>query len=66
MLFIKSLVIHEAQQANCQSDYRGVANKLIDLFEIKGGREIVTGLLQEFRMEYIKRPAMMDELRNVL
>lgn len=62
----KLMIIHEAKQANNRSHYRSVANKLINFLKIKDGREVVTELLQKFRTEYIKRPAMMDELSRVL
>ncbi len=62
----KPMLIHEASRSNNRSHYGQVADKLIGLLKIKGGREVVIELLQKFRMEYLKRPAMMDELRRVL
>jgi len=39
---------------------------LRDLLKIKGGQNVVIELLQKFRTEYVKRPAMMDELSSVV
>jgi len=62
----KPMLIHEASRSNNRSHYGQVADKLIGLLKIKGGREVVIELLQKFRTEYAKRPAMMDELSRVL
>jgi len=62
----RPMIIHEASRANSRPHYRQVANRLRDLLKIKGGRDIVITLLKRFRAEYVKRPAMMDELSRVL
>jgi len=62
----KPMIINEANRSNNRSHYSQVANKLIELLKIKGGRNVVIELLQKFRTEYVKRPAMMDELSRVL
>ena len=45
---------------------RQVARSLNDLLKIKGGQDVVVRLLSKFRQEYIKRPAMIDELSKVI
>ena len=62
----KPMLIHEANRSNNRSQYSQVANKLIGLLKIQGGRNVVIELLKKFRTEYVKRPAMMDELSRVL
>ena len=62
----KPMLIHEASRSNNRSQYGQVADKLTGLLKIKGGREVEIELLKKFRSEYVKRPAMMDELSRVL
>lgn len=62
----RTMIIHQAAQANSRSHYKQVANKLKDLLKIKGGRDLVIELLEIFRAQYIRRPAMIDELSRVL
>jgi len=62
----KPIIIEEASRANGRSHYREVANKLSALLKIKGSRDMVEELLEKFRTIYIRRPAMIDELKNVL
>ena len=66
LAFYKPIIIEEASRANGRSHYRKVANRLSALLKIKGGRDIVEELLQKFRTTYIRRPAMIDELKKVL
>ena len=60
------ILIYEAARANNRSHYKQVANKLKSLLKIKGGRDVVVELLKKFQSEYIRRPAMIDELSRVL
>jgi len=62
----KPMIIYEATHANTRSKYRQVARSLSDLLKIDGGRDVVITLLTKFRQEYIKRPAMIDELSNLI
>ena len=60
------MLVNQASNAGSRSDYYKVASELKDLLEIKGGRKIFVKLLKEFKTQYVRRPAMMDELRWVL
>lgn len=62
----KPMIIHQANQAGSRSHYKQVANKLKDLLKIKGGRDLVIELLEIFQAQYVRRPAMIDELSRVL
>ena len=65
LVIYEKIIVNEAIQANCRRDYRKVAKRLKSLLKIEGGRLVVDRLLQKFRVEFKKRPAMMDELSEV-
>lgn len=60
------ILIRYASRANKRSHYRQVAQALKEFLEIKGGRNVVVKLLERFKKEYVRRPAMIDELNRVL
>ena len=62
----KPIIIQQAKIANKRSDYRKIVGSLKNLLKIKGGRNTVEKLVQNFQAVYIRRPAMMDELKKVL
>jgi len=45
--------------------YREIAGLLKRMKKYKGGNESVQTLIEEFRIEYRNRPAMMQELNKV-
>lgn len=45
--------------------YAEVARMLHGMKKLKGGKEVVKALADEFRMKYKRRPAMIDELKGV-
>lgn len=45
--------------------YAEVARMLHSMKKLKGGKEVVKALADEFRMKYKRRPAMIDELKGV-
>lgn len=45
--------------------YVEVAQMLNDMKKLKGGKEVVKALVEEFRIKYKRRPALIDELKRV-
>ncbi len=54
-----------AAQANARGDYHELASMLKHVQKLEGGKPLVTRLLTTFREVYKRRPAMMDELKNL-
>lgn len=54
-----------AVRANARGDYHELASMLKHVQKLDGGKQIVTKLLTTFREIYKRRPAMMDELKNL-
>ncbi len=54
-----------AARANARSDYHELASMLKHVQKLDGGKPLTTRLLATFREVYKRRPAMMDELRNL-
>jgi hypothetical protein len=54
-----------AARANDRSNYHELASMLKHVQKLEGGKPVVTKLLAIFRETYKRRPAMMDELKNL-
>ena len=54
-----------AFRTNSRGDYKELASMLKQVQKLEGGKPVVTKLVSTFRETYKRRPAMMDELRNL-
>ena len=63
--FYRSEVVVYAERNMGRKHYQKVASVLKEMQTYKGGKEMVEKLLADFRQKYAKRPAMIQELRNV-
>ena len=54
-----------ASSASSRSYYREIANELTRMKEYKGGEELVKKILDDWRVRYKNRRAMMDELKQL-
>ena len=45
-------------------NYKGLAGYLKEIQKIKGGKEVVSGMVKEYREHYKNRPAMLEILRR--
>ncbi|MCH4170035.1 MAG: SWIM zinc finger family protein [Lactobacillus sp.] len=54
-----------AQQAHNRTEYRRLAQSLQGIKQLKGGAVRLKAILKQWRTEFTKRPAMLDELKNV-
>lgn len=54
-----------ASSASSRSYYREIANELTRMKEYEGGEELVKKILEDWRVKYKNRRAMMDELKQL-
>ena len=65
MNLYEQVCINYAFRANNRGDYHELASMLKQVQKLEGGKPVVTKLLTSFREIYKRRPAMMDELKNM-
>lgn len=57
-------VVKEVKESRSRGEYRRIANHLRHILKYEGGKDTVKRLITAWRVEYARRPAMMDELRD--
>lgn len=65
MKLYEQVCLNYAFRANSRGDYHELASMLKQVQKLNGGKPVVTKLLTTFREIYKRRPAMMDELKNM-
>ena len=59
-----SYLLEYAEQKMGRTHYEFIASVLPCIQKLEGGKEVVKQLVEEFRIKYKRRPAMMEVLRN--
>ncbi len=61
----KRYVLEEVGRVSDRNGYRGLMKYLQKIAKCEGGKEVATNIAQQWRVEYKRRSAMMDELRKI-
>ncbi len=57
-------IIPEMDHANCRKHYRQLVQYLKKMVKCENGKAEAESIARKWRMEYKRRTALMDELRN--
>lgn len=61
----KRYVLKEAQRVSDRNGYRHLMQYMTKISKCPGGREVASRIAEQWRMEYKRRSAMMDELEKL-